>query len=373
MLEELSIARPSQASTQLKNPLRNEPMHETADTDQMTSFQWSWSCRSVDASADWQLKTCEDYTPCVGDVAVVEVVGIGNHRKIMTSANQRLQLYPGDQFVGVFGNRYATDAFEAEVHSIDDLHILTSAGMLGTVCSKNGNVKAPTQVRFKGVLADSNGKVINLKSRALRSRRRGEIIRQVLLVVGTGMNSGKTTTAVRLVKGLVNQGVRVAAFKLTGSVSHRDLFEFQAASPAIASDFSDYGFPSTYLSSEADLSDLFHTMMADANSVSPDIVVMEVADGILQRETEILLRDQEIAKHVAGVLLTAPCALSALQAVQQIESSGHEVVGVSGIITNAPLFEREFERRSNVPIYNSGGYGEELATKVMQQIRVAAE
>ena len=309
----------------------------------------SWSCRSIKPDSVC-ISLTDPEPPRVGDVALVSVDSISNHSHIVTSANERRRLYLGDRMIGVFGNRYATDAFEGELRSSGELSILTNAGLLGSVVSQNRNIKNPTRVSMRGYLCDAAGDRINLKSLLFRPSVPDRVEPRVVLVVGTGMNSGKTTTAVRLVRELVRRQHRVAACKVTGSVSHRDLFEFRSASPALATDFSDYGFPSTYLCDPEELGSLFHSMVADAQRVDPDVIVMEVADGVLQRETTMLLHNPAIAAHIAGVVLTAPCALSAIEGVRRIESAGHSVVAVSGIITNAPLFVREVQSQIDIPV-----------------------
>jgi hypothetical protein len=90
-----------------------------------------------------------------------------------------------------------------------------------------------------------------------------------------------------LAKALLRLGLRVAACKVTGSISHRDLNELRATGVHDVRDFSDYGFPSTYLCENAELIDLFEAILTDAAIASPDIVVMEIADGLLQRETQM--------------------------------------------------------------------------------------
>ena len=309
----------------------------------------------------------------MGDVALVSVDSISNHSHIVTSANERRRLYLGDQMIGVFGNRYATDAFEGQLFPSDELNILTNAGMLGTVVSQNRNIKDPTRVSLKGYLCDSAGQRINLKSLLFRPSFPDLVGPQVILVVGTGMNSGKTTTAVRLVRELVCRQHRVAACKVTGSVSHRDLFEYRSAGPLLATDFSDYGFPSTYLCDPDELFSLFYSMVADAQRDDPDVIVMEVADGVLQRETALLLQDPAIAAHVAGVVLAAPCALSAIEGVRRIEDAGHSVVAVSGIITNSPLFVREFRSQIAVPVCSFGGGADCLTEVLMNHLAQIAE
>ena len=162
------------------------------------------------------------------------------------------------------------------------------------------------------------------------------------------MNSGKTTTAAKLVKALLRRGVRVAACKLTGSVCQRDRGEFSATGAHFARDFSDYGFPSTYLATREELLALFETMLADAAPAQPDITVLEIADGVLQRETELLLGHDAVRRRVGGVLLTAPAPRPPCSGSRGSRAQGHAVVAVSGRITNSPLFVREFAASSPV-------------------------
>ncbi|PON16446.1 hypothetical protein C2W62_18450 [Candidatus Entotheonella serta] len=196
--------------------------------DQPQKHLWPWACRSIDRLTRYELVTCDQSRPQVGDLAIVEVKSIGQHSRVQTSANERLRLYPGDTLVGVFGHRYATDAFEAEVGSVENLHLLTAAGRIGTVRSRHCNTKSPTRLHFWGYLADPAGYRINLKTLGYHPELPMRPPANVVFVVGTGMNSGKTTTAAALVKALLMQGLRVVACKLTGSVSHRDAFEYMA-------------------------------------------------------------------------------------------------------------------------------------------------
>ena len=338
-----------------------------------TGVRWSWSCRHVDQEAAWYVDSDASQAPKVGDVAVIEVKGIANHTSAITAENEKMRIYEGDRIVCVFGNRYATDAFEGETQGTEVLHLMTAGGMIGTVQAKHTSVKNPTKVKFIGFLSDEEGKRLNLKEMSFSQKRKPlKKTRKIIFAVGSGMNSGKTTTASRMVRGLVQKGVRVAACKLTGSVSHRDLFEMRATSPVFATDFSDYGFPSTYLCEEEELLDLFHTMVADCDDYDPDVIVMEIADGVLQRETQFLLNHPEVKKYVSKILLTAPCALSANQGVQVVRNTGNEPMAVSGIISNSPLFIREFRDLCDVPFCTSIGDGSELADTAIKSVAETA-
>jgi hypothetical protein len=206
--------------------------------------KWSWACRVLDSRKRVQLFR-DTSNPRVGDVAIVQVGAIGHHTRMTTADGHKLRLYPDDVLAGVFGNRYATDAFEGEVQTLDELHILTDAGMIGTVRSRHKDTSRPTTLRFLGYLAGETGERVNLKALRFRPVKPDNGPKNILLVVGTAMNSGKTTTAAKLVKALLRRGVRVAACKLTGSVCQRDRGEFSATGAHFARDFSDYGFPST--------------------------------------------------------------------------------------------------------------------------------
>jgi hypothetical protein len=367
-LNEIPDSQPSNA----RMTRASAHLHSHAAFDADCETRWGWACRALDATKSYCLLREPFGLPRVGDVAVVEVGTVRNHTAIHMADHKRMRLYPGDKLVGVFGNRYATDAYEAEVRTADEIHILTTAGMLGTVISRHRNTRSPTETRMLGYLADGSGRRINLKSLRVQTVVSGELPVKVVLAVGTGMNSGKTTTSTKLVKSLLRTGARVAACKLTGSVCHRDNFELRATSAPFVCDFSDYGFPSTYLCGQEELADLFRTMAADCLQSQPDVVVMEIADGVLQRETQMILTDERVRRSVAGVVLAAPCSSSALFGVERVRQFGHQVIGVSGIISNSPLFMREFTEQSDVTLASSTGEADVLARLVIEHCKARA-
>lgn len=330
--------------------------------------RWSWACRVFTPGATQMLPRERAGAPRAGDLAVVEVEEIGSHERITTSDNLRLRIYPGDRIVGVFGNRYATDAFEGEVEDIANLSLLTAGGMIGTVKSRHRATGRPTRVRFLGYVAGHDGCVINLKSTAFRIAKPSQAPRNLVAVVGTGMNAGKTTSCVKLIKGLADLGHRVAACKLTGSVSNRDQDEMRAASAVRVLDFSDYGFPSTYLCGKDELLALFDTMMAAIEPSAPDITVMEIADGILQRETAMLLEDEGLRSSLAGVVLAADNALSARFALDRLQALGHQVIAVTGLLTSSPLCMREFSQLARIPVAPSTGDGSALGNTISRYL-----
>lgn len=299
-------------------------------------------------------------TPAVGDLGLFRVTRVGSHERLIDTSNKKMRIYQGDLFVGVFGNRYATDAYEAEVEGLKNLSLLTTAGMVGSIKSKHSSIGRSTEVLFLGFLKDESlNQKVNTKQLMFHHRlpnldeSEHKASPNLLVVVGSGMNSGKTTFVRKLVKSFSQQGVAVAACKLTGSISPRDYEEMVAASAFYATDFSEYGFPSTYKCEEKELLILLETMLEDIENANPEIIVMEIADGALQKETKFLLSDPSFKKRVGGIAVTADSAPSALFTVNFLENMGYKVKAVSGAITSSPLYVKEFEESSTIPVLSS--------------------
>ncbi len=331
-------------------------------------MKWSWACRKVDQSSFHIAPEAGKSRPEVGDLALLRVSKIGYHSTIILADNRKVRLYPDDLIVGVFGNRYATDAYEAEVRGADDLSLLTAGGMVGTVLSKNAEMQGPTKLEFVSYLEDTGGRRANLKELMLREGAGTPEGNNLVVVVGTGMNTGKTTVARKLIKGLSASGLSVAAFKLTGSVSARDQDEMRSAAAKTVADFSDYGFPSTYLASKHELMTLFNVMLTEATAVESDVVVMEIADGILERETAIILTDPVFRSRVKALVLSAESSLSGIYGAKLLEEMGYKVCLVSGRMTSAPLYVREFQSRSDIPVVSSAVSGDQLAHVVSSEL-----
>jgi hypothetical protein len=318
------------------------------------SVKWTWSIRKLQKKYCSLINISDNYVPKVGDVVIVQVSKIANHTRIYSADNKFSRLYKGDIIIGTLGYRYATDAFHANTIDLSNLHLLTNSGLIGTVESRHTKTREPTQVKIIGsVINNSSYNNINFRENLISSNNLKLIYPPVIFVVGSGMNSGKTTSIARIGKSLVANGFSVSLLKVTGSVSYRDLFEFEAICPSFTSDFSDYGFPSTYMCSKDKLIALFTRMMEDTVNVKPDVSLVEIADGVLQRETQILLQSSIAKSTNIGVILTAPCSCSALTLVEKVKQLGYSPLAVTGLITNSPLFVREFAVYDNTPVIDT--------------------
>ncbi|MCC6723502.1 MAG: hypothetical protein IT258_03260, partial [Saprospiraceae bacterium] len=173
---------------------------------------------------------------------------------------------------------------------------------------------------------------------------------KIILSLGASMDSGKTTSAAYTCRGLRAAGKRVAFIKLTGTVYTKDIHFARDCGAQISTDFSKFGFPSTYMCELQELLNLFEGLLTSVETVKPDYVVIEIADGIFQRETEMLLRNQAFMSTVSHVVFSAPESLSALNGIRLLKEHGIEPFAVSGLFTTSPLLRQEVASRTHIPV-----------------------
>jgi len=302
------------------------------------------------------------YTPEVGDLGIFEVVKLGKHERMQGEFKRNITILPGDWIMAAFGTRYATAQFEGYVPANCDteLHILGAGGTVGVVTSMHQKFidVGPTTLRFIGQVTNRRGHIINtkkIKKHSLKSFS-GEVsgATQVILSVGSSMDSGKTTTAAHLVRGLKKKGYKVAFVKLTGTVYTKDCDLNYDLGADIAVDFGEFGFPSTYMCSESELLDLYESLVLKASVLQPDYIIMEIADGLYQRETKILLKNEAFMKTIAGVIFSAGDSLAAINGVNLLHSWRIKPFAVSGLLTASPLLMAEVKANLRLPVYTIG-------------------
>jgi hypothetical protein len=96
-----------------------------------------------------------------------------------------------------------------------------------------------------------------------------------ILVMGTSMSAGKTTSAKIVIRQLRLAGLKVIAAKLTGAGRYRDTLGMLDAGAEFVVDFVDAGLPSTVVSSSEYLKAL-KIMLGKLNKQNADVVVIEI-------------------------------------------------------------------------------------------------
>lgn len=318
----------------------------------------TYICRCV---TEWNLMTdiSNKYRLQVGDVGIFEVLQIGKHRNVQGDAKRNITIVAGDYIMAAFGTRYATAQFEGYVpeNVNQELHILGGGGTVGVIASMHDKFEniGPTRLRFVGFAIDKKGKIINTKKSMHRRLKTfsgaAAAVTKVILSLGSSMDSGKTTSAAYLVHGLKKAGMSVAFVKLTGTVYTKDCDLGYDMGADIVADFSDYGFPSTYLCEKEELLDLYESLLSKVLPHHPDYVVMEIADGLYERETKMLLTTSKFISTVEGVIFSAGDSLAAINGIQLLKKWGIYPVLLSGLFTASPLMIKEVKENTHVPVF----------------------
>lgn len=309
--------------------------------------KWSYITRCVDTPGEFRLGVPAPQ-PRLGDLMVARVAGLGNHKHLELPDGRRCRLYPGDVVVGACGNRYASDYYEGYLGPGPALHLLTAGGVLGIVASTHARYAEPTVLEVIGALADVRGAPLSLEQ-FTRSKAPSRAPRLgTLVVVGSAMNAGKTTTAAAIVRGWAQAGLKPGAGKVTGSGSGKDRWSYIDAGATQVCDFLEFGMCSTF---GYPVERLRHTMTVIRDALvndGADAVVLEIADGLLQSETSALVADlHEIAD---GVVLAVADPLAAKAGSEMLRQRGVPLLAVSGLVSASPLAAREVVESTGLPV-----------------------
>ncbi|GAC1461513.1 MAG: DUF1611 domain-containing protein [Ktedonobacterales bacterium] len=272
-----------------------------------------------------------------GDIALARFEKVGKNTGLELTHGRRCTLHEGDLLAVVFGNRYATRQFEGYARTNGDrCDMLSMGGLCGMVESKHTSVGDPSKLRLLGAIGDADGRPLNLRNFALApAATEGQP--RVIVVCGTSMDAGKTYTTMSLIVGLRRQGHKVAGIKLTGTAAGRDLWSMVDAGACVALDFVDGGWPSTYLCTLDELLDLYGTLLSHAAAQHAAWVVIEIADGLFQRETAALLQSPHFTSTVTAWVLASGEPMAAACGASTLRGWGIEPVALSGVVSMSPL------------------------------------
>lgn len=292
--------------------------------------------------------------PRAHDVLIARVVELNRHTGIELDSGRKSRFFPGDVLALVFGHRYATRQFLGDVPPLmRRYHILSQGGVCGRVLSAPSKFSEPTLVEPLGYWSDQ-GRIANLRDYAPQPISDAPRVRTIL-VVGSSMDAGKSTTAASLVRGLTHAGRVVHAGKLTGTACVKDLNLMADAGAVQTLDFSQAGFASTSQESRESIEQLCETIRSRLSAGGPDYLVLEIADGLTQRETRYVLDyftqkglvdDVALAVHDA---LAAPTCIDFLQREWDLQP-----IFVSGVATLSPLSTGELEAVCPFPCLSAG-------------------
>ena len=129
--------------------------------------KWAYTTRRIDRGQEFQL-LAGTLSPQAGDLVLARVAELGQHRRLELVTSRRASLFEGDEIVVAYGNRYAPDQFEGIVPDhLGACRLVAAGGVAARLLNCHDRVKTATRITPIGLLADDNGRRINLSTSRL--------------------------------------------------------------------------------------------------------------------------------------------------------------------------------------------------------------
>jgi hypothetical protein len=315
----------------------------------------------------------ESARPQAGDVVVVRALtDSATYNQLELPTGRMAKINPGDVLVGVLGRRRALKGFVGDVPETvsagDHLHLLNMGGVIGYCTGHHSSLSDAISVEVIGLACDEDGRVLNIADVALPLRERLEQTAPLVLVAGTCMNSGKTYAATELIKQATRTGLKVAAAKLSGVACLRDTLNMADHGAVATASFLDCGLPST--AGAGDLAPVAKAIIARLNESMPDMIVIELGDGILGGySVDSIFDDEELRQATAALVFCASDYVGAWGGIELFRRRGIGVDVIAGSVTDSQMGEDYIEREFNVPAGNARRDGTRLFKIVQEKLK----
>lgn len=280
-----------------------------------------------------------------------------------------VRLHPGDVIAGALGHRDALHGYSGQVPERvtpgDELQLLNLGGVIGTGAVATPEHGEPFRLRVLGSvqrfphLGRRVGVPALVQDAALGGADLAALapksLPPVIALLGTSMDSGKTTAATSLIARMSHGGLHVAAGKLTGVSARRDILEMSDSGAQAVSVFTDFGVVTTSEDNAAHTARKLIAHLASGGHRSPDAIVLELGDGLLGTYgVNAILSDPAIRAAISSVVLCATDPVGAWGATQLARDSyGLDVTLVSGPVTDTPAGLSYCNERLDLPTWNA--------------------
>ncbi|HVF57082.1 MAG TPA: hypothetical protein VM934_13085 [Pyrinomonadaceae bacterium] len=319
----------------------------------------------------------EAVKPRAGDVVVVRALtDSATYNQLELPSGRLAKINPGDVIVGALGCRRALKGFVGDVPQTlkagDELHLLNMGGVIGECTGHHSSLSDAIRVEVVGLLYDEELSVRNIADAALPLRATLPAETAPLVVVaGACMNSGKTLAATEIVRQATRAGLRVAAGKLSGVAALRDTLNMADHGAVATASFLNCGLPSTV--GVGDLAPVAKAIIGHLNESAPDLIVIELGDGILGGySVDSVFDDAELRAAMAALVFCASDYVGAWGGIELFKRRGLEVDLVAGSVTDSRMGEDYIEREFGVPAANAKRDGVRLFDLVKAKIDTAS-
>jgi hypothetical protein len=310
-----------------------------------------------------------------GDVLAVRALTDSATYNMLELPTGRLaKINPGDLLLGVLGRRRALKGFVGDVpESVsagDHLHLLNMGGVIGCCTGHHSSLSDAIKVEVIGLVSDQDGVVRNIADASLASRATLGETAPLVMIAGTSMNSGKTYAATELIKQATRAGLKVAAAKLSGVACLRDTLNMADHGAIATASFLDCGLPSTV--DAGDLAPTAKAIIAKLNENGPDLIVIELGDGILGGySVESIFADRELRDATAAMVFCASDYVGAWGGLELLRRRGIEIDVMSGSVTDSRMGEDYIEKEFGIRAANAKRNGALLFALIKEKVDFA--
>lgn len=300
-----------------------------------------------------------------------------SYNKVEDTHGRMMRIQKGDIVAGVLGSRQALRGYAGQVpESVapgDILHLLNLGGVIGECSSANPDIGPPCRVEVLGAIQrfPELGRRVGVPasifpgSIALSSTLPSDMP-PVVLVAGTCMHAGKTAAACLLIREASQQGIQVAAAKVTGVALRSDTLEMRDHGASEVVTFCDAGFPSTDGISTAPIAKGCLTALQAA---SPDLIIVELGDGLLgSYGVREILDDPEIRNLTGTLIIAATDPVAAWGGAELLARSGWRPSVITGPATDNTSGVSRIEELCPVSAINARNQPQVFAQRVLASL-----
>lgn len=308
--------------------------------------------------------TNEVEKPRAGDVvavrALTESVTYGN---IELTTGRLAKISRGDVLAGVLGKRRALKGFVGDVpeklEAGDRLHLLNMGGVIGRCSGHHSSLSDAIEVEVIGVAVDQAGAVLNIDRNALRPEPELQASAPIIVVAGTCMNSGKTVAAAEIIKQANLAGFRVAGGKISGIACLRDTLNMEDHGAVATASFLDCGLPSTV--GHDDLAPVAKAVLNHLNTFDPDLIVIELGDGIVGGySVDSVLKDEQIKAATTSFVFCASDYVGVIGGITVLSALDIDIDVIAGSVTDSQMGEDFVESTYKIKAGNARRGGARL-------------
>jgi hypothetical protein len=253
----------------------------------------------------------------------------------------------------------------------DPLHLLYMGGVFGSCTGHHSSLSDAIKLEVIGLASDDCGRVLNIADAALPPKSSLGETAPLVIIAGTCMNSGKTYAATELIKQATRSGLRVAAAKLSGIACLRDTLNMADHGAVAIASFLDCGLPSTV--GATNLASVAKTIVSRLNESSPDLIVIELGDGLLGGySVDSVFDDAELREATAGLVFCASDYVGAWGGIELLRRRGIEIDVIAGSVTDSQMGQDFIELEFGVPAANARRNGAQLFQLIQAKLEAAA-